>query len=78
MRGGGEAPGRTAHKRAANGGAVMKRLLTWVLPAAIVVFLILQMTHTGPGDLWAGLAVGVFVLFGFLVGTGRLSVAGRR
>lgn len=56
----------------------MKRLLPWVFPTAIVVFLILQMTHTGPGDLWAGLAVGVSVLFGFLVSTGRLSVAGRR
>jgi hypothetical protein len=56
----------------------MKRLLLWIFPVAIVVFLILQMTHTGPGNLWAGLAVGVFVLFGYLVGTGRLSVAGRR
>ena len=43
----------------------MKRLLLWVFPAAIVVLLILQMTHTGPGDLWAGMAVGVFVLFGY-------------
>ncbi len=49
----------------------MKRLLTLVLPAAIVVFLILQMTHTGPGDLWAGLAVGVFLLFAFIVGISR-------
>jgi hypothetical protein len=56
----------------------MKRLLSLVLPAVMVLFLILQMTHTGPGDLWAGMAVGVFVLFGYLVGTGRLSVAGRR
>jgi uncharacterized membrane protein YdbT with pleckstrin-like domain len=57
----------------------MKRLLPWIFPVAIVAFLILQMTHTGPGDLWAGLAVGVFVVFGYLVGTGRLtSVAGRR
>jgi hypothetical protein len=54
----------------------MKRLL--IFPVAIVVFLILQMTHIGPDDLWAGLAVGIFVLFGYLVGTGKLSVAGQR
>ncbi len=49
----------------------MKRWLLWVLPAVIVVFLILQVTHTGRGDLWAGLAVGVFLLLAVIVGISR-------
>ena len=52
----------------------MKRLL-WAFPVAMLVFLILQMTHTGPANLWAGLAIGVLVLFGVVAG---LRKAGRR
>jgi hypothetical protein len=55
----------------ADGGAVMKRLLPWVFPAAIVVFLILQMTHTGPANLWMGMAAGVLVLWVYLVASSR-------
>ena len=49
----------------------MKRLLPWVFPAAIVVFLILQMTHTGPANLWMGMAAGVLVLWVYLVASSR-------
>jgi hypothetical protein len=50
----------------------MMRLLSWVLPAVMVVFLILQITHTGPGDLWGGLALGVFLLWAFVPARLRL------
>ncbi len=57
----------------------MKRLIPWAFPAVILVFLILAVTHTGPINLWNGVAAGVLVLWVvYSVATGRLGWAGRR
>ena len=49
-------------------GVVMKRLLPWVFPLLVLILLVLQITHTGPTDLWAGLVTGVVMLYPVIVG----------
>jgi hypothetical protein len=56
----------------------MKRLLYWVFPAVILVFCTLGATHTGPINVWIGVAAGVLGVWVYLVAAGRLSAAGRR
>ena len=57
----------------------MKRWLPWVFPPVILVFCILSATHTGPVNLWSGVAAGLVLLWMFyLVASGRLGSAGRR
>jgi hypothetical protein len=49
----------------------MKRLLPWVFPAVIFVFVILAGTQIGPTNLWTGVAAGVLVLWVYLVASSR-------